>query len=62
MKRPASRVRVPSDLVLTPLVLFSAIRHLPTGEIERITDALIDLLDTRLGDVDFEPEPSENSC
>jgi hypothetical protein len=54
-------VRVPSDLVLTPRVLLGAVRILPTADIQEVIDVLIDELNLRCGDPDFESEPGESS-
>jgi len=55
-----SYVRVPNSIALTPRVLSEAMRMLPTEAIHKAVDVLIDELDYRYGDPDFEPEPMED--
>jgi hypothetical protein len=54
-------LRVPRDMVLTPLVLLGAIRKLPTTEVERIIDGSVEELDGRYGDPDLELETLEET-
>jgi hypothetical protein len=53
------RVIIPSSVVLTRTVLSGAMRKLPTDEIEATIDTLIEELDCRAGDPDFEPDSDE---
>jgi hypothetical protein len=65
--KPVSRVVIPSNTVLTSRVLFAALGKLPTCQIERSVQGLLDVLDCRCGnpdleaDVDFEAEIEEES-
>jgi hypothetical protein len=54
-------VRVPTSIALTPRVLLEAMRKLPIEAIHKTVDQLIDELNQRYGDADFEPEPLEES-
>lgn len=54
-------VRVPTSVALTPRVLLEAMRKLSIEAIHRTVDELIDELNHRFGDADFEPEPLEES-
>ena len=54
--RATTRVRLPSDVVLTSRSLVAIGRKLATDEIGRLVDALIDELDARAGDPDDEPD------
>jgi hypothetical protein len=54
-------VRVPTSIALTPRVLLEAMRKLPIEAIHETVDELIDELNHRYGDADFEPEPLEES-
>lgn len=60
-RKAINRVFIPSDTILTPLVLVGAIRKLPTSEIENAVDALICELDRRCPDPDIELEADEES-
>ena len=53
-------VRLPCDVVLTSRSLAAIGRKLATPEIGLLIDALIDELDARLGDPDYEPEIQED--
>lgn len=54
-------VRVPTSIALTPRVLLEAMRKLPIEAIHETVDELIDELNHRYGDPDFEPELLEES-
>jgi hypothetical protein len=56
-----SRIRMPSEITLSPHVLSGAIRKLRTEDIQKVVDDLIDELNFRDGDPDFEREPAELS-
>lgn len=56
-----SYIRVPTSITLTYRVLSEAMRMLPTEAIHKAVDVLIDELDYRYGDPDFEQEPMEDS-
>ncbi len=58
-----SRIRLPGDTVLTPVVIRAVICKLPTDDLAAILEAGHNELDRRYGDpdleldADFEPEP-----
>ena len=52
-------IRVPTSIALTPRVLSEAMRKLPTEALQNVVDLLIDELDCRQPDPDFEPEVME---
>jgi hypothetical protein len=54
-----SCIRLPSDLTLSPKVLGGALRKLPTASICEVIESLIEELNVREGDPDFELEPDE---
>ena len=59
--RTKNYIRVPSSIVLTPHVLLGAMRKLPVDAIHNVIETLIDELNYRFGDPDFEGEPMEDS-
>ncbi len=59
--RPASSLRVPSDLVLNTRTLAAISRKLTTDDIGTLVQELIDELDHRAGDIDAESEILEDS-
>ena len=54
-------VVVPSSVVLTPRTLLWAMRRLSTSEIGAAVEALINELDSRSGDSDFEVDSDAES-
>lgn len=52
---------VSGSISLTSRMVLMAIRKMPIEVIYNTVDALIDELDYRHGDPDFEPEPTEDS-
>jgi hypothetical protein len=56
-----TRLRVPSDIVLTSRSLAAIGRKLATTELHVLVETLIEELDIRCGDPDFESEPDEES-
>ncbi len=63
-KRPRKHigyVRVPTSVVLTPRVLSEAMRKLSIKAIHHAVEVLIEELNYRYGDPDFELEPIEDT-
>jgi hypothetical protein len=56
VSKPISRVVVPSNTVLTSHVLLAALRRLPTCTIEETIEELLEVLDCRYGNPDFETD------
>ena len=54
------RVVIPSSIVLTPRILMSAMLKFSAADIEAVAHALIEELDRRCGEPDFEMEPNED--
>ena len=54
--RGVSRIRVPSDTVLTVRALVGAGRKLADAELAKLVEGLIDEMDARTEDPDREPE------
>jgi hypothetical protein len=56
VSKPISRVVIPSSTVLTPRVLLAALQKLPTYKIEETIEGLLEVLDCRYGNPDFETD------
>ncbi|WP_428492514.1 hypothetical protein [Rhodopila sp.] len=59
LPRHVGYIRIPTSIALTPRVLSEAMRKLPTEAIENVVDLLIQELDCRQPDPDFEAEVME---
>ena len=62
MNMPLKRLQLPSTIILTPFVITNVIRKFSNDTISQIIDCLIEELDLRLGDSDFEVEAVESSA
>ena len=62
MRMPLRRLQLPSNIILTPFVLTNVIRKFPDHIISQIIDCLIEELDLRSSDPDFEVETVKSSA